>query len=426
LSRLFQATASALVLLCALVVSSASAQNTYGTLSNFDVFNHTGSECHGFEIELDGVHKEDITWIFGAPWNRYGDPAKEDKLDAQGNVIGAYLRYRSPVDPATNQFTQTTQIPPSLLPGGSGTIAATDGHACYAGGPIGNYDTSGCEHFGLGFMNGNPTNTVYHWLIEDPANPGQLMTSDTKVSIPAVTWNVQPPVDPALNPNPVVQAVIPAEPQEVWACAQYGEAQWVKVYKTEAPQHVQLEHLLTDDPAVPREASETEIEWQIMQALPTCDENGAPLPPDLQPENDLTLAGAVGDGNESVTRRYEFYKYTGALDAETHEALPINDTNLYLDANNDPILDDNGNPIANGDLDDYIGAQMAAINLIPPLAVTNAALPVGEVGITYTQQTLVSGGVPPYTITLADGALPAGLSLDLTTGVLSHQQPLEA
>src|SRR6185436_18294358 len=115
--------------------------------------NDTGGECHGFEIELEGVRKEDVAWIFGAPWNRYGDPTREDKLDAQGNVVGAYLRYRSPVDAATNSFLNTTRVPPNLLPGGSGTITPTDGHACYAGGPVGDYDASGCEHFGLGFVN---------------------------------------------------------------------------------------------------------------------------------------------------------------------------------------------------------------------------------------------------------------------------------
>ena len=324
----------ALLLLFLLTVRTASAQNAFGTLSNFDVINDTGGPCHGFEIELEGVHKEDITWIFGAPWNRYGDPTKEDKLDAQGKVVGAYLRYRSPVDPATNQFTKTTLIPPSLLLGGSGVITPTDGHACYDGGPIGNYETSGCEHFGLGFLNGNPTNTIYHWLIEDPNHLGQLITSDTKVSIPAVTWNVQLPLDPAINPNPVVRAAIPEEPQEQWACAQFGEAQWVKVYKTEASHHVQLENLLIDNPAVPQDASETEIEWVLSQAAPTCDENGNPLPPDQQEANELVLEAPIGDGNESVTRRYEFYKYTGVYGSaeDSHEAFPINNTNPYLDA----------------------------------------------------------------------------------------------
>ena len=64
---------SIVLLLSAVVLSVmangyALAQNTFGTLSNFDVFNDTGEETHGFEIELDGIAGTDVSFTFGAPY----------------------------------------------------------------------------------------------------------------------------------------------------------------------------------------------------------------------------------------------------------------------------------------------------------------------------------------------------------------------
>ena len=54
--------------------SPARAVTMYGALSNFDAINDTGSTAHGFEIELDGCSPSDVSYFFGAPYNRYGDP----------------------------------------------------------------------------------------------------------------------------------------------------------------------------------------------------------------------------------------------------------------------------------------------------------------------------------------------------------------
>src|SRR6185369_16722814 len=50
------------------------------------------------------------------------------------------------------------------------------------------------------------------------------------------------------------------------------------------------------------------------------------------------------------------------------------------------------------------------INL-PTLRVTTSSLPVGIVGIAYAQSVGASGGESPYTWSLVNGSLPAGLSL---------------
>jgi hypothetical protein len=59
----------ALLLLMSLVVLRSAAAQTFGTLSNFDVFNDTGTECHGFEIELDGIPADKVVYTFGGTYD---------------------------------------------------------------------------------------------------------------------------------------------------------------------------------------------------------------------------------------------------------------------------------------------------------------------------------------------------------------------
>jgi hypothetical protein len=304
-------------ILLAAVPMTVEASNTFGSLSNFDVFNDTGEPCHGFEIELEGLSSADVVYTFGAPYERYGDPVVEDYPG------GVHVRYMSPWDAGSGTFTQTTPMAPAV-------ITPTDGHACWTGGS-GNYLTSGCEHFGLS-LNGNPVKTTYRWLVADPAVPGALKPAGTQVSIPAPLWNLQPPPPAAPDQvNPVVVAVIEA-PEPV--ALEYGEPQWVKVYVTESPDPADLDHLLSDDPAVPQEGVEVETEWQLLQSR-------VGFPPQK-----LEGANQIADGNESVTRRYEFYEYVGPIDPESGEATPVSDSHALPE-----------------EIGNYIGAQMAAINL---------------------------------------------------------------
>ncbi len=53
------------------------------------------------------------------------------------------------------------------------------------------------------------------------------------------------------------------------------------------------------------------------------------------------------------------------------------------------------------------------------LAITTAALPVGVVGESYTAVLAASGGTPPYSWSIGGGGLPAGLSLNTSTGVIA-------
>jgi hypothetical protein len=74
---------------------------------------------------------------------------------------------------------------------------------------------------------------------------------------------------------------------------------------------------------------------------------------------------------------------------------------------------------------DYDGLSAYAVYLFGPLVDEPAALaldcddpPGGTVGIPYSHQISISGGTPPYTATISDGALPNGLSMD-TDGLIT-------
>ena len=45
---------------------SAEASVAWGSINNFDTVNDTGVSCHGFEIEIDGIHSRDISYTNGA------------------------------------------------------------------------------------------------------------------------------------------------------------------------------------------------------------------------------------------------------------------------------------------------------------------------------------------------------------------------
>jgi len=304
---------------------------TYGTLSNFDCVNDTDHECHGFEIELEDVFDYDVVYEFGAPYERYGDPI------VIPTATGCIVRYASGYDSVNHTWAATT-------PGAISPYPPTMGHQCWTLGDP-NYPNSGCEHFGISTTR-NPTRTTYRWLIEDPQNPGSLTPLGSNVNIPAPVWNVVPqPAGP-----PVVMAVIPAPPPEI--AGQFGEAIWEKIYVMESPDPVDLNDLVLGGAAVPDPDVEApEVEWQLLQSPPE-----GQAGKNAESEN----GGQVGEGAEAVSRRYEFYKYTGQYDPENHEALC--DDPLSGDPACGPVDPKTG--LAG--IGDLIGAQNAAVNLVQP------------------------------------------------------------
>lgn len=274
-----------------LSMNAVQATIIYGSLGNFDVINDTGSTAHGFEIELDGTSPADVIATFGSPYNRYGDPT----ITTDG--VNTFVRYASTYDSNTGAWAVGTD---------SGPYSPTDGHSLFFPqyGGTAAYPAVPGDHFGIATSN-TPTNTIYHWLLD--GGNGTLVLAGTQVKVPAPVLTAAPPANPA---NPVaVQAVVQAPPPQNGQ--EFGDAIWVKVFTTvvEDPDPVQLEDLVLGNAVVPPD-SETEVEWSLLQAV-----FGRP---DLAEKLD---EGDVGNGKESVTRRYEFYEYIGGYDPESHEAL---------------------------------------------------------------------------------------------------------
>jgi hypothetical protein len=62
----------------------------------------------------------------------------------------------------------------------------------------------------------------------------------------------------------------------------------------------------------------------------------------------------------------------------------------------------------------------ASITVISqPLLIQTSSIPVAVAGLSYNQQLSGSGGLPPYNWTIASGSLPAGLTLDASSGMVS-------
>jgi len=325
-----------LLLIGALLTASLAAQaqtqgvTMFGALANFDVMNDTGQVARGFEIEIQGIDQSGIGGTFTG--NRYGSATI---VPFAG---GVYVRYMSPWDAANQNFTIGTPIATNFTP--------TMGHQCVI--YTLNYNTSGCEHFGV-WTYTNPTNTIYRWLLADPNNPGQLIANSTPVGIPAPIWTVLPPLQPAAAPIVAVDVVAPVPPAPAF---QFGDAQWMKVYKTENQRQVGLDELVADNPVDPEAPAQIETNWFLVQAK--IGGNGK--------RNQKRNQGALGDGSHAVVRRFEFYKFSGTYDPITHEAL---------------CLDGLCNVPDPSELGDFIGAQNGAANLnVPP----TVALTVNTIG----------------------------------------------
>ncbi len=55
----------------------------------------------------------------------------------------------------------------------------------------------------------------------------------------------------------------------------------------------------------------------------------------------------------------------------------------------------------------------------PTLSITTTSLPDGTQGASYTSHVSATGGIPPYTWSIASGSLPTGLTLSATGGIIS-------
>ena len=260
-------------------------------MSNFDVFNDTPHNAYGAELELEGVHATDVI-------NTY--PSHFDHRTVTEYNNG--LTFGTRVDFSGYNFSPSGYLEPTV-----GT--STNGHACV--------NTSGCEHFGFS-LGAQPTATHYYWTDETGQRIGNL-----PMDVPTPTWSY---VLPGGNKDPELHAEIEA---------QNPDAIWMKVFKTQLNRPVKLSELMSGNPIVPEDVSETETEWELLERGVVADAKDR----------------IRNDSQKAIVRRYEFYKYTGPYDAE-HEASTAFDGKTIVE------------PPA-GELGDFISANMVVANLVP-------------------------------------------------------------
>lgn len=381
----------------------------YGTLNNFDCVNDTGVRAHGFDIELEGIHSKDITYTYD--YNHYGVPKiTEDLSDPLHPRV--LVRYASAKNP-DGAWAAYTAIP-------SGPIAPTQGHQFTN--PSVNF---GGEHFGVGYY-GAPTAVRYNWLIDDG---GGNLTHGPPVNVSTPTFVYVPPQ--AAVPAQVVPVIVPPPPRAA-PVFQFGEASWVKDIKTTThnSNKVRLQDLVADDPGQPQpwangEPTEVETEWRILQTRFGAAKGG----------KNGELLGAPEDlpeGDEVITRRYEFYKYIGPIDAESGEAMA--DTvapdgihgvgnvtyNDHIDPKTGEWVEVTVDLSAIEVVGDFFGAQMSGFDVAPALGIIDHVQD-GELNVPYPDRTVVVPGGSPFLASLKQpgSSLPDGLTFDPVTGVLS-------
>lgn len=407
-TRLLKHSALALFVLAFMALpQGVQASIAYGSINNFDTVNDTGSVCHGFEIEIEDCQSTDITYTYN--YNHYGAP----RIEQDDSIVGhpkCRIRWESKKN-ADGSWAAYTAIP-------SGPISPTNGHMFTN--PSVNF---GGEHFGVGYR--VPASVVkYNWLIDNGA--GVLVHGGAvQVSTPVFTY--YPPV--VGNPAPAqVQAVIAPPPPPVPPVKQFGKAVWVKEIKTTTHNNkeVKLRDLVSDDPVDPNdknwangEPDEIEVEWRILQKrhIPGGGANDelAAAPEDLP------------NGDEVVTRRYEFYKYTGPLDEESGEAMAdaVGADGLHGSGMRTynhhmvggewvTVTEDMASKVVIGD---FTGSQMAAVDVDAPVGLIDH-VGEGRINTAFAARTVIIEGVNPFTA-LQEGALPPGMTFNEVTGVLA-------
>lgn len=385
-------------LVALLAGQTARASIAYGSINNFDTVNDTGHECHGFEIEIEDCLSTTISHTYN--YNHYGVPkiTQDDSIPGHPKCI---IRWESKKNP-DGSWASYTAIP-------TGPIAPTNGHMFTN--PNVNF---GGEHFGVGY-NQAVGAIAYHWLID---NGSGVLVRGGQVQVATPTFNYFPPVVANGVPAQVVAVIEPPEPPEVHV-KEFGPAVWVKVISTTTHNNkqVKLRDLVSDDPDDLHdknwrngEPDEVEIEWQLMQTDFNQVDGGVNGKLEAAPED-------LNNGDEVVTRRYEFFEYVGPIDDETGEAQAGS-------VGADGIHGDGVKKINKVDVDlstvvvvgDYKGAQMAAVDVEAPVGLIDHVSE-GKINTDYAARTVVVEGALPFTAT-QEGALPPGMTFDEVTGVL--------
>ena len=310
-----------------------------GSYDNFDVFNDTGQTAEGFEIDVEDVDPTQLTREFPSNFAqswliRYGLPTVIS-YDWTSTMPDAAHSYDAGHKGVLVTWAATLQAgawvaaqganQSGLGVAGNGTPynpkpTLTAGESCWWWGLGAAYPASGCEHFGISFAGGvSPGKMTYHWKVPDPTNT-TLVNAALEASIPASpVLVVAPPVAPAAPP--VIQAVArapadaggdPNRPQALEP--QFGDAYWVKTVTTYSQQQAQLDNLQIK--VLGKLKTSRTISWKLLQRAPGLGANAGMADREDNENDQFPNAKYV-----QVTKQYQYFKFAGAYDSETHQAL---------------------------------------------------------------------------------------------------------
>ncbi len=236
------------LLALATMAGPAAATTTYGNLDNFDAVNSTGSDAHGFEIDIEDVSASDVINTFGgggrgfpSTVERYGAPTITNTTFADGHS-GVTIVYGN--DWNGKAWLDTT-------PSG---IYTTTGESCWTGGGGGYGASTPCDHFGVG-LDKTPGNVTYSWLTGN--------TQSTATSVPVML------------PTPVQSIVQQPAGAQVQGDVQaenaggglFGQAEWVRVFYTDYNNPVILGNLVVGQGAGDlAPAQQSEVEFGVVLA----------------------------------------------------------------------------------------------------------------------------------------------------------------
>ncbi len=324
-----------------LALPAAAFSQVIGSYDNFDCFNDTGKTAEGFEIDVEDVAPADLTREFPSnfsttPWViRYGlptvtaydftasTPDAAHSFDAGHK--GVLITWAATLSGHTWVATYGKQPFGSGTYAGNGTLyranpTLTNGESCWYYGQGNAYPTSGCDHFGISFApNVTPGKMTYHWLVPNATNTA-LVDGTLEASIPpSPALSVVPQVNPVAIP--IVQAVArapadanqdPNQPQDKQA--QFGNAYWVKTTTLYSIYEAQLDNLQKVN--VANAAGKKTVTWTLLQRSP-----GVGPDAGVKERDEVEKDNFGANLYVQVTKQYEYFKFSGVYDSETHQAL---------------------------------------------------------------------------------------------------------
>lgn len=312
-----------------------------GSYDNFDAFNDTGRTAEGFEIDVEDVNVADLTREFPSnfaqPWLiRYGLPTVTAyDWTAPGSTPDAPHAYDAGHKGVLVTWAATMQggvwvasqgsAMAAGAPGVAGngtpynpTPTPTAGESCWWWGLGSTYPAAGCDHFGISFGPGvAPGKITYHWKVPDPTNT-VLVNAALEASIPpSPILVVAPPAAPAAPPVVVAVARAPADkggdPNHPQALEpQFGDAFWLQTTTIYSPADANLDQLQIH--ALKAVKLKKTVTWKLLQKPPGVGANAG------AGEREAAENDNLGK-NVQVTKQYQYYKFSGVYDSETHQAL---------------------------------------------------------------------------------------------------------